>query len=367
MLRFKKILKWFILSALVLVFTFIGFGYWFLGLIPKSNPEHELSTTVPQSLTYLTENRIAGRGKILTVVTSIDKMGDTDKPTGYELTELSRAYYVFEANGFEVDIASPKGGKPPVIIDDEDMAEFDFAFLNDSVAQRKATNTIPLAEVDHTRYSAIYFVGGKGAMFDFPENPHIQHIIGKMYQDGKVIGAVCHGPAALVNVTLDDGRALLKDRSVSSFTNEEELFLIPNAEEIFPFLLENKLVEKGARFKDGAMYLQHVVHDDQLITGQNPWSTWKLAETMITQMGYEPKARVLTPEENAMLVLSSYDRLGHGAAKNLITEMTSNALEMNRTLLAMHSIVAAMQWNFGKSIQLISLTSHAKNQTSAST
>src|SRR5690606_7203536 len=109
--------------------------------------------------------------------------------TGYELTELSRAYYVFQANGFVVDIASPLGGKPPVVIDDDDMGVFDYAFLNDSIAQKKANNTIAMQAVNADEYAAIYFVGGKGAMYDFPQNKYIQSIVRDFYESGKVIGA----------------------------------------------------------------------------------------------------------------------------------------------------------------------------------
>ena len=161
---------------------------------------------------------------------------------------MARAYYVFEANGFEVDIASPQGGNPPRVIDDEDMKEYDYAFLNDAVAQNKVQNSIPMAKVDPEQYQAVYFVGGKGAMFDFPDNPHIKSLIRKYYETGKVVGAVCHGPAALVNVTLSNGKPLLANKTISSFTSEEELFLIPDAREVFPFLLQEKLTEQGANF-----------------------------------------------------------------------------------------------------------------------
>jgi putative intracellular protease/amidase len=360
MSRFKKILKWSLLSILGLALVIFAFGYWFISLIPKPDVSYDVSETVVESIPYLAENPLPYRGKVLTVVTSTDIMGTSGKPTGYELTELSRAYYVFQGNGFEVDVASPKGGNPPMVIDDEDMGIYDYAFLNDPVAQQKINNTIAIDQVDSALYKAIYFVGGKGAMFDFPDNPHIQSIVSHYSQSGKVIGAVCHGPAALVNVTLEGGQSILKDLSVSSFTNKEELFLIPDAQDIFPFLLEDKLVENGANFNEGTMYLENVTHDGNIITGQNPWSTWRVAETMIEQLGYEPKRRAITSEENAIQVLESLEDHGFKSAKELITEMAENSLEMNRTLLAMHSMVAAMQWNVAKSYQLVRLVSHAK-------
>lgn len=363
MSRLKKILKWSLVTIFVLALALFAFGYWFMSLIPDPAEGQDISKTEVDSLPYLSKNQFYNRGRILAVVTSTATMGESGKATGYELTELSRAYYVFLANGFEVDVASPKGGSPPVIIDDEDMGVYDYAFLNDPVAQNKTKNTLPMAEVDTSLYDAIYFVGGKGAMYDFPANPHIQSIVSHYYQSGKVIGAVCHGPAALVNVKLDGGEPLLKGKTVCGFTNEEELFLIPEAPSIFPFLLEEELVERGANFKAGYMYLENVVHDENLITGQNPWSTWRLAETMIAAMGYTPKKRIVTREENTIEILGIFQKHGYEAAKMRITEMAAGKTEIHRTLLAMHSIVAAMQWDFKKSYNLLGLLSYTKDIT----
>ncbi|MEM9326468.1 MAG: type 1 glutamine amidotransferase domain-containing protein [Bacteroidota bacterium] len=361
MSRFKKMLKWSLISLLGLGLALFAFGYWFMSLIPEADADLDPDQVVATSIPYLNENIVEPRGKVLAVVTSTDQMGASGKKTGYELTELSRAYYVFTANGFEVDVASPQGGQPPVIIDDEDMGAYDFAFLNDSIAQEKTKNTLPLSEVDPTAYEAVYFVGGKGAMYDFPDNPYIQSLVRDYYQSGKVVGAVCHGPAALVNVTLTSGDYLLQDKAVSSFTNNEELFLIPDAEAIFPFLLEDQLVAHGAKFIEGSMYLEHVAVDQNIVTGQNPWSTWHLAETMIRQMGYQPKERVITAEENAVKVLSRYEEEGFSGAQATLVEIVEGHLEMNRTLIAMHSIVSAMQGKIGKTFQLIRLLKDAKD------
>ena len=147
-------------------------------------------------------------------------------------------------------------------------------------------------------------------MFDFPDNPYIQNLVQQFYESGKTVGAVCHGPASLINVTLSDGTPLLADKSVSGFTNEEELFLIPDAEELFPFLLQDKMTSQGAQFDAGTMYLKNVVKDGKLITGQNPWSTWELAEQMIKSLGYEPKPRIRTSEETSIEILIQYELEG---------------------------------------------------------
>jgi putative intracellular protease/amidase len=102
-------------------------------------------------------------------------------------------------------------------------------------------NSILISEVDPQQYDAIYFVGGKGTMFDFPNNAHIQALVSYFSVQNKVIAAVCHGPAAFVNVKSENGKFFIENKTLSSFTNDEELFLIPKAKEIFPFLLQSKL------------------------------------------------------------------------------------------------------------------------------
>ena len=280
----------------------------------------------------------------------------TGKSTGYELTELSRAYYVFTSNGFDVDIASPKGGRPPVIIDKDDMAEFDYAFLNDTKAQQKVGNSLPLADVSADDSEAIYFIGGKGAMFDFPDNTYIQKLVKNMYEEGKTVAAICHGPAALVNVKLSDGNYLLANKQVSSFTNAEELFLISEAETVFPFLLEDKLREQGATMVVGNTYLEQVSHDDNLITGQNPWSIWKTAETVISQLGYQPIKRKISAAEHTNNVLNNYHKNGFTMAKHQLVDLLNEPEELvDKHLLVVHSIVAAMQWEIGDSINFLRL------------
>ncbi len=366
MFKKYKTLKWIGISLVALIVIVVSFGFWFMSLIPSKDTK--LTTVTIKDLPYLSENRIPAKGKILAIVTSTNTMGYEGKSTGYELTELARAYYVFMANGFNVDIASPKGGKPPVVIDWEDMGAFDYAFLNDSIAQHKTNNTIELKEIKEEDYVAVYFVGGKGAMFDFPDNEHIQTIVRNYYQSNKVIGAVCHGPAALVNVSLDNGRSLVENKKISSFTNEEELLFIPEAETVFPFLLEDKLVSKGAKFNEGAMYLEKISHDSNLITGQNPWSVWTLAETMVKQLGYTPKQRAITAEENAVEILSVYHNKGLQKAKETIKRIAKKEKKyIDRALIAKHSIVAVMQGNIGQFLDILKITSYAKKYDIATT
>lgn len=357
----RKIIKWSLIVLAGLIVSIVLFGVWFMSLVPPL-PESakDIKAISPSELPYLTENIVPYRGKILAVVTSTSQMGSSGKSTGFELTELSRAYYVFQANGFEVDVASPLGGAPPVVIDGDDMNEYDYAFLNDVHAQAKIKESITMKDVDPKAYQAVYFVGGKGTLFDFPDNEYIQSLIKEYYESGKIVSAVCHGPAALVNVTLSNGELLLANRQVSSFTNKEELLLIPDAAEIFPFLLQDKLIENGASFNEGFMYLNKVSKDRNLVTGQNPWSTWEVAESVIEKMGYVPKQRIVTTEENTISVLETFEAEGYSQAKGDIDKFCAHdAMSIDRRLLAMHSIVAAMQFDLKKAVNLTRLLSYS--------
>ncbi|PKI14905.1 type 1 glutamine amidotransferase domain-containing protein [Colwellia sp. 12G3] len=352
----KKIVIISVTLIVLVAGSLFGAKTWVKSLLPEKAHFVAIKKTQVSDLPYVTQNIPAYRGKILAVVTSVDKMGE-DKDTGYEHTELARAYWVFTANGFNVDIASPKGGKPPVVIDGEDMGSYDYAFLNDDAIQQKVANSIALADVNPNDYEAVYFVGGKGTMFDFPDNAHVQNIAKTLYQNNKVVSAVCHGPSALVNVVLDNGEMLLSNKKVSGFTNDEELLLIPEAKKIFPFLLEDKLIEQGAQFQAGTTYLEKVTQDGKLITGQNPWSVWTLAEKVVAELGYQPKAREWTAEEHAVELLMTYDSHGFAAAKE---ELKQKPQAYQRILIVMHSILAFMQFDISKGIDLLSLANQLK-------
>ncbi len=357
----KKILVTVLCSAAALIAS----GYWLKSLIPPAPDQQVLTDTQVSDIPYLQHIPSSpDRGRILMVVTSTDTMGDTGKKTGYEFTELARPYYVFKANGFTVDIASPQGGEPPAVMDSDDMGPFDYAFLNDYRAMEKLRNSIALADADANQYQGVFFVGGKGAMFDFPGNKAIQKLVRTLHQKQGVIGAVCHGPAALTDITLTNGSSFLQGRRISSFTNEEELFLIPDAEKIFPFLLETRLRDNGATFQQGPLYLRHFSVDGRLITGQNPWSSWAVTEAMVKALGYQPVPRSLTEMERTVEVLLAYEKAGHAGANKKLQEFLQGSSgyqeAIDRRLLAMHGIVAVMQGRLNKALAVVRLLAQAK-------
>ncbi len=312
-----------------------------LELEPRDNP-----AATAADLAFVQAGVRERRGRVLAVLSSTARFDQDRRKGGYELTELSRAYWVFVANGYEVELASPRGGTPPQMLDDG-LIDADHAFLNDPVVKAKLADTIPLADVDSSRYDAVYFVGGKGAMFDFPGNADIARIARDIHGRG-VIGAVCHGPAALLDITLADGRRLLDGRRVTSFTNAEELFLIEDARTVFPFLLQDALATQSAGFVEGPMYLDNTVVDGRLVTGQNPWSTWSVAEAMVRALGHEPAPREPTREETSVRLLGIYHRDGLEQALSA----KAGAAPADKNLLLMHALVAAMQWRLSEAWEL---------------
>lgn len=333
------------LGATLAVLAALGTTYYLsLGIdkIPRAN----VHATVAD-LDFMRHRVPEQRGKILAVVSSTARMDGGKRKAGYELSELARAYYIFQANGFEVDIASPAGGTPPVRIDLDDMGDTDYAFLNDKQAQARVAASLRLAQVDPARYVGVFFVGGKGAMFDFAGNPDIARIVGEIAARG-VVGAVCHGPAALLGIKTPDGKPLLAGRRMTGFSNAEEFFMRADARAVYPFLLEDQAAREGARFTSAPLFLQNTVIDARLVTGQNPWSTWSTAEGMVGVLGYTPVPRAPSAEEISERILAAYYRDGLPGAR---AELAARP-RFDKMLLLMHALVAGMQWRLGDAFQL---------------
>lgn len=332
---------YFFSAFVVLGLATIGGGaLWWNSIDLASQPAADPATRSAQ-LDFMQNAVKEKRGRILTVVTSTGRAPNTDINAGLELTELARAYYVFKANGFDVDVASPHGGRSPVNIDEE-LFEADYAFLNDEFAQAQIASTLKISDIDPDAYDAVYFVGGKGAMFDFPDNAPVQDLVTKIYERGGVVGAVCHGPAALVGAKSQSGAPLFRGKRMTAFTDEEELFIIGNAREVFPFLLEERLRASDVNYLEGPMYLDHTIVDGRLVTGQNPWSTWSVAEAMVRALGYTPVPRQRTREEKAIQILSKYRAEGLDAARLAAQRMP----DFDKRTILLHSMLDVMAGNF---------------------
>lgn len=214
-------------------------------------------------------NSVKMKKKILFVVTSHDTKGSTGEKTGYYLGEVSHPWKVLKDAGYEIDFVSPKGGNPPV--DGFDLSDPEnAAFWEDKYYHNKITHSLKPAEVKAADYAAIYYAGGHGAMWDLPGNEEIAQLAADIYQHNGVVAAVCHGPAGLVNIKLKDGSYLVAGKKINGFSNEEEAAV--KLTDVVPFLLEDKLKERGGVYEKSAPWQSHVTVDQRLITGQNPQS-----------------------------------------------------------------------------------------------
>jgi putative intracellular protease/amidase len=223
--------------------------------------------------------------KILMVLTSHDKLGDTGRKTGFWLEEFAAPYYVFKDAGAAVTLASPLGGQPPLDPkSDEASAQTDATrrFKTDTVSQAALASTVKLSTVRATEFDAVFYPGGHGPLWDLAEDAWSATLIAAMIAAGKPVAAVCHAPGVLRHVKAPDGQALVKGKAVTGFTNTEEE--AAGLTVVVPFLVENMLKEQEGKYSKGADWQPHVVTDGLLITGQNPASSEPAAKVLLEKL-----------------------------------------------------------------------------------
>ena len=237
---------------------------------------------------------VTAQDQILIVVTNNKEVQvtidgkDSTITGGYTLSEVAQAYDVFIKSGFTVDFISPEGGQTQYE-PEEKLSDLDKAFINNPEIMDQLKNTLSPDQVNASDYDAIYFAGGK-TLWDFPNSSELATLTAAIYEQGGVVGAICHGPAALLNVRLSNGDRLIEDKNISSFTNlEEQLF--SKAAGFYPFMLQDELTRLGAKFQEAPPLFDQSVVDGRLVTGQNPLSTYSVAENMMELMGKTPPKR----------------------------------------------------------------------------
>ncbi|MFK7002112.1 type 1 glutamine amidotransferase domain-containing protein [Flavobacterium oreochromis] len=219
--------------------------------------------------------------KILFVVTSHNKLGETGQSTGYYLGEVTHPWAVLSDAGYEIEFVSPKGGNPSYYGENNEDP-VDQRFLADTKYQAKIQNTMIPSEVNPADYVAILYAGGHGTMWDFADNEELALIAQKIYENNGVVSAVCHGPAGLVNIKLSNGKYLVDGKKINAFTNEEESAI--KLENVVPFSLETKLIERGAKFEKSGLWQSHVAVDQRVVTGQNPQSAHGVGEAVLKEL-----------------------------------------------------------------------------------
>jgi putative intracellular protease/amidase len=223
--------------------------------------------------------------KILVVLTSHDKLGDTGEKTGFWLEELAAPYYAFLDAGAELTLASPKGGQPPL---DPKSNTTDFQtedtkrFEADEAANAALANTTTLADVNASDFDAVFYPGGHGPMWDLVNDAQSINLIEAFWASGKVVSAVCHAPIALTNTKDANGEYIVKGRKVTGFTNTEEDAV--GLTDVVPQLVEDTLIERGGLFSKIDDWASYAQKDGNLVTGQNPASSTAVAKLVLEKL-----------------------------------------------------------------------------------
>jgi putative intracellular protease/amidase len=241
--------------------------------------------------------------KILIVTTSNDKFGPEGHPTGVWFEEFTDPYMEFLGGGVELVVASPKGGQMPI---DPRTLPNEQQKIEWAPAIAAAANTVPLSSILSENFDALFLPGGHGPMFDLPDDETLHRLVREFYEAGKIISAVCHGPAGIVNVRGADGEYLVKGVTLTSYTYPEEVAAKLDMQ--VPFILEHKLREHGANFIQRENRADHVERDGLFITGQNPWSSQSIAKSVMAtvQKRLQPMLNVVATEKHDTQIIAEF-------------------------------------------------------------
>lgn len=220
--------------------------------------------------------------KVLIPVTNHATLGNTDQANGTYAPELTHVVSVLNEQGIEFDIASIKGGKAPLYGTDIEGDEVNNQILVNEEFQTKVNNTVPVAQVNVAEYDAIFYPGGFGLLSDIASNEELAKLASEHYEQGGLLAAVCHGPAALLPIKLSNGETLLSTKSVTGFTREEEVDF--GTIDAIPFLLEESLTRQAARYNKVQPWNEFIIEDDRVITGQNPASAHAVGVAIVKHL-----------------------------------------------------------------------------------
>jgi putative intracellular protease/amidase len=224
--------------------------------------------------------------KVLIVLTSHDELGSTGRKTGFWLEELAAPYYRFKKAGWEIVLASPQGGRPPL---DPKSNEPGFQtgqtrrFEADPQATAALADTVRLDSVSADDFDTVFYPGGHGPLWDLAEDIDSARLIETTLRSGKPLALVCHAPGVLRHTVNEDGTPLVRGKRVTGFANSEEEAV--QLTDIVPFLVENELKGLGGVYTKAADWAPHVVRDGLLITGQNPASSAPAADALVKLAG----------------------------------------------------------------------------------
>lgn len=222
--------------------------------------------------------------RILNVVSNVAHYDDPAEPTGLWLSELTHAYDVFAAAGYQQTLVSPKGGPSPLEPRSLKFPNYDKsakAWKADPAKMALLANTAAPEEIDAADFDAIYFTGGHAVMYDFPDSEGLQRVTREIFERGGVVSSVCHGYSALLNTRLSDGTLLVAGRKLTGFSWSEEV--LARVDKLVPYNVEAEMKKRGAHYNKGLIpFASHVVVDGRLVTGQNPGSAKATAKKVVS-------------------------------------------------------------------------------------
>ena len=222
--------------------------------------------------------------RMLVVVTSCSKYPTLNRATGLWLGEAVHFVEKVEHAGFSVDYVSPQGGNTPIDPHSLEMADdVDWDWYQNKTFMNRLGATLRPSHVHASDYCCIYYTGGHGVIWDFPNNAELQKLACEIYESGGIVSSVCHGAAGLLNIKLSDGTSLIRGKRVTRFSNQEERLV--ELDKYVPYLTEDELKARGAIYEKAAEPWQaFAVEDQRVITGQNPASGGAVAERVLAAL-----------------------------------------------------------------------------------
>jgi len=237
---------------------------------------------------------VTSRPKRVVIVVANPARNQHGWPVGFWAAELTHPYYEFVERGIEVTIVSPDGGAvvPDALSDPRDASRWSagdlvsLGFLSSPDLVERLSDTPAVTDVDVDAYDALLVAGGQSPMFTYRGHTALHDLVRRFYEAEKPVAAYCHGLAALVDLTLSDGRLLVEGRTVTGFSDVEEDFSDRAAGvQVMPWRLEPVLKERGANYVSAGLFKAFTVRDGRLVTGQQQYSGRKVAQTVIEMLG----------------------------------------------------------------------------------
>jgi putative intracellular protease/amidase len=233
--------------------------------------------------------------RVLMVVANPSTSPTTGWPVGAWVAEFAHPYWEFSEKGYQVDFASPVGGK--IEIDgfsdprhESGYSAHDILSLGFLLSPKHAAlieNTRPIREVNVADYDAVFVAGGQSPMVTFIDNAELHAFAARAYEAGKVLAVVCHGTCILLKTKLSNGDYLVNGKTWTGFANSEEQFADAFVgQRIQPFWIEDEARKMpNTNFITGYRFQPFAIRDGRLITGQQQFSGGEAAKLVIEALG----------------------------------------------------------------------------------